>query len=355
MPPPPPLKDVLDALQQCVLPAAGPAALTLAAVLAVGRWRGAALGSAAAVVVAFLCANFTLTNLRADQPVPTWENTSRLLLWVPGPDAPGYQWLPRAALLLVGAGLLTRWLGLGLNRVLPDRVWWVANAVVWGPRVWALVAVSGWLVLGNAAADPKWAALRWELVGTMLLVWVAADGLARGPAVAVPGPAVGAEPPVPVNGLAWAGAGAEASVYLAATFFAGAAVLLYSHNAKFMELAVVLGAALFGIAVVTLVPGGEEGRRTLASGAIPAAVAFLPGLLLGTRPSHADNKVPALSFWLVTLAPVALGLFFIPRINRQNRWLLLALRAAIVLLPLLIAVLLAGQYEKLPYEEEAEW
>ena len=41
MPPLPPLKDTLEALQQCVLPGAGGAALVLAAFLCLGRWAGA--------------------------------------------------------------------------------------------------------------------------------------------------------------------------------------------------------------------------------------------------------------------------------------------------------------------------
>src|SRR5215204_3887025 len=99
------MKDVLDALQQCVLPGAGGAALVLALFLVFGRWS-AALGSAAAIVAAFMWGNFTLANLNFDDPKPTWSNTGRLLLWKPsewkgGDTAPGYMWLPRAALVLV--------------------------------------------------------------------------------------------------------------------------------------------------------------------------------------------------------------------------------------------------------------
>ena len=48
----------------------------VAAVLALAPGEG----SAVAVVVAFMCGNFTLANLSTEQPAPTWENTSRLLL-----------------------------------------------------------------------------------------------------------------------------------------------------------------------------------------------------------------------------------------------------------------------------------
>ncbi|MDY3559211.1 hypothetical protein R5W23_006429 [Gemmata sp. JC673] len=332
MPPPPPIKDVLDAISLCVLPGAGAAAVVTCAFLVVGRWRAAALGSAVAVVFAFMGGNFTLANLNTEQPAPTWENTSRLLPWQPGAEAPGYQWLARAALVLVVTGLLTRWLGLALARVLPERVWWLANVAVWWPRLWAIGIVSGWLVLGNAAADPQWAGLRWQLAGAAALVWLVLDGVSRG------------------------GASGELSAQLAAVFFAGSAVLLYSHNAKFMELAVVLGSAMFGIAVAVLTRQHlDDAPKALASGAVPAAALFLPGLLLGTRPSHAENKVPDLSFWLIALAPLVLAPFLIPRVSRQNRWVLIVLRTLLILTPLVIAVVLAGQHEKFPYEEEPEW
>ncbi len=327
MPPLPPLKDALEALQQCVLPGAGGAALVLAAFLCLGRWAGAT-GSAVAVAVAFMCGNFTLGNLTREDPLPTWENTSRLLLWKPAADAPGYQWFPRVALVLLVVGLVSRWLGLAASRVLPERRWG-ANVLVWAPRIAAVAAVSGWLVRGVAASKPEWASLRWELAVAMLLVWVVLDGLARG------------------------GASAEVAPYLTAIFFAGGVVLLYTHNAKFMELAVVIGSALFGIAVVSA--AANRGAKVDVSGAIPAAVVFLPGLILGTRPSHADNKVPAACFWLIALAPLLLAPFLAPRVSRQNRCLLLAARALLILVPLAVAVALAGQHEKFPFEIEDEW
>jgi hypothetical protein len=82
---------------------------------------------------------------------------------------------------------------------------------------------------------------------------------------------------------------------------------------------------------------------------------FLVGLVLGTWPSRVENKVPDVCFWLVALAPLLLAPFLVPRIARRNRWVLLALRVVLVLAPLVVAVLLAGQNEKFPYEEEPEW
>ncbi|QJW99763.1 hypothetical protein [Frigoriglobus tundricola] len=331
MPPLPPLKDFLEALQQCVMPGAGAAALVTALFLCAGRWA-AALGSAVAVVVAFMWGNFTLAHLADKDPQPTWENTSRLLLWKPGETDPGFQWLPRAALVLLVVGLLSRWLGTAMSRVLPEGRWWAANLLVWFPRVVAVVVVSAWLVLGHAASAPEWAHLRWELAALMLFMWLVLDGLAR------------------------EGLGGEVSAHLTAILYAASVVLLYSHNAKFMELAVLVGSAMFGTAVaVCAVPTATGAAKIAASGAIPAAVVFLPGLILGTRPAHDENKVPALCFWLIALTPLVLAPFLVPRISRRNHWLLIGLRVLLVLAPLAVAVLYAGQYEKFPFEEEPQW
>jgi hypothetical protein len=253
----------------------------------------------------------------------------------------------------MAVGLASRWVGLLAARGLHERYWWGPGVLVWLPRIAAAAVVSGWLVLGHAAQAPEWAALRWELAAATVLVWFVLDELAR------------------------KGLGAEVSAYLGAALFAGGLVLLYAHNAKFMELAVLMGSAMFGIAAATGVmkslpdqvpepvaeynPNPElyDARKPdaiprpelplAASGAIPAGVLFLTGLLLGTRPSHAENKVPAICFWLVALGPALLAPFLVPRLARQNRWLLLAGRVALALAPLVAAVLLAGKYETLAY------
>ena len=143
MPPLPPTKYVLEALQNDVLPAAGGGALVLCLFLLLGRWAGA-LGSAAAIAVAFLWSNFTLTLLKFDEK-PTWDNTARLLPWKPGENAPGWHWLPLAALLLVVVGLLSRWIGIAARRTLPDRL--TSIAVVSSPVSPNAAGQAGGLVL----------------------------------------------------------------------------------------------------------------------------------------------------------------------------------------------------------------
>lgn len=306
----PPVKDILDALRLSVLPAAGGAALVVGLFAVLGRWAGAA-GSAAAVVAGFAWGNYTFGAL-------SWEATGRLVPWMSDGPHPAWHWLPRAAVVLVVVGLFSRWVGLLAALRLPDHRRWGAGLLVWAARVAAVAVVSVWLVSGpEGEKDPL---LRPALAATMLLSWVALDGTAR------------------------AAAGGQAAAYLAATLLAAGTVLLYAHSARFMELGVVAGCALFGVAVAA------AAAKTDASGAVPAGVAFLPSLLLNGR-LLTDSAVPPASFWLVGLAPLALVPFLVPAVARQNRWLLLSLRTAFILAPLVTAVALAAAAEKLAFEE----
>jgi hypothetical protein len=288
--------------------------------LLLGRWSGA-LGSATAVVVAFVWANFTLAFLKFDEK-PTWENTARLIPWKTQENAPGWHYLPRAALVLVVVGLVSRWLGLLAIRYLPERRWWGANLLVWAPRLAAVIAVSAWLKAGNAASAPEWEWLRLQLILSMFFIWIALDGVARDEA------------------------GAEVAAYQSVMFLVAAVMLLYTHNARQMEVAVILSCAMFGIAVVAALGGCDT------SGAIPAVVAFLPGLILGTRPSMAAHNVPPLSLWLVALGPLVLLPFLILAQTERRGWAVRLVRAGLVLAPLVTAIMLAAQHEKLVFEEE---
>jgi hypothetical protein len=348
MPPLPPLKDILEVFQLTVLPAASGAALVMCAFLGLARvlaglgsvvgsvipyfrsdsrfdstdrptfgQRVAPIASAAAIAFAFLWANFTLTNLKGpDQP--TWANTTRLVPWVPEANAPGWHWLPRAGLLMVVVGVLSRWLGLITSYFLPER-WWVANIVVWAPRIATVVIVSGWLTSGKANENVQWL---WPAVAAaMLVIWVPLDGLANDEK------------------------GAESAGYLFAIFIVAAVVLLYAHSARFTELAVIISSGLFGVALIACMSNSD------VSGAIPAGVAFLPGLLIAAGPSLAENKVPAASFWLIALAPVLLIPFLHPSLAAKESVAFRVLRFVLIVVPLVVAVVLASQHEKLAFDE----
>jgi hypothetical protein len=316
----PPTKYILETLQVDVLPAAGGAALVLCLFLLLGRWSGA-LGSAAAIVVAFLAANFTLADLKGDDK-PTWENTGRLISWKPAESAPGWQALPRAALLMVVVGLLSRWIGLLAARYLPERYWWGARLFVWAPRLAAVIVASGWLAAGPAASKPEWEWLRLQLILSIFAVWIALDGVAR------------------------EDAGAEVAGYQFVIFLVAAAILLYTSNAKLMDVAIILGCGMFGIAVVATLGGCDT------SGAVPAGAAFLPGLIFGTRPSWDAHHVPPLALWLVALAPLVLLPFLLPAVAQKKGWILRVVRALLILAPLIAAIVLASQYEKLEFKED---
>ena len=317
----PPLKYVLEALQSDVLPAAGGAAIVLCLFLFLGRWAGA-LGSALAVVVAFLSSNFTLANLKDDKP--TWENVHRLIPFKPGEEPPGWHWLPCAALILIVVGLVSRWIGMLAARSLPERQWWGANLLVWAPRIAAVILVSGWISSGKAASEPDWKYLQYQLAGAMFVIWVALDGVARNEA------------------------GAEVAAYLAAMFLVAVAIFLYASFPSSVEVSLILCCAMFGIAVVSGLGGSD------ASGAIPAGVAFLPGLLLGVRPSLSENQVPVICFWLVAAAPAALLPFLIPTQSEKNTWFLRISRAVLVLAPLVAAMILltGAHHQKMPFSDE---
>ncbi|MBX9624930.1 MAG: hypothetical protein K2X82_14080 [Gemmataceae bacterium] len=312
MPPLPPADQVLPVLKQAVLPAAGGAAFVCLLFLCLGRWA-AALGAAAGVVVGFVWANYTFEKL-------DWAGTGRLVPWRPWDDVPPNQtaWrgLATAGLLLVLAGLVSRWVGLLVGRITSDRYWWVVSLVVWLPRAVAVGVASGWLV-PKSAADLPW--VPYALPALMLLSWAAWDGLAR----STPG--------------------GEAAAYQAAACTAAGAVLLYDSWASAMELAVVVGSALAGVAIVARV------ARADCSGAVPAGVAALPVLMLAGRLGIDEPKLPVACYWLVALAPLALLPFLVPKLSRQTGWLTRVGRAALVLAPLAVAVVLAAQFGELPF------
>jgi len=302
----PPTALVLETLGQFALPAAGGAALVYVLFLALGRWA-AALGSAAAIIVGYAAANFTFAALE-------WEGTFRLIPWRPN-ELSTWHSLPRAALALTGAGLLTRWLGLLAARYVPERRWWIPNLLVWLPR-WVAVLIAGsWLIPAPLAQDYLW--IKPALAAAMLFSWIAVDGAARG------------------------GASADAMLGMAAAFFAAAIVIVFAHFSLFMNVALALSAALVGVGLAS------HAAKADASGAVPAAIGFLPGLMLNAR-YQTESLVPVASFWLVALAPLAWLPLSHPWIARQNRCLLGIARWVLLIIPLAIAVALAMKYESLP-------
>jgi hypothetical protein len=332
----PPTDQVLNVLSQSVLPALGGAAVVYCLFAAAGRWA-TALGSAAAVVFAFAWANYAFPWLfaREDAPRPDLWGTGRLIPWKPDDPARAWMWLPKAALVLVVVGLVSRWIGLIAHQFLTQpveltpfdpptrkgRYWWGASLLMWAPRVAAVLLVSGWVISERVSSEQIW--LRPIFVTAVLLNWVALDGVAR------------------------AGSGAQVAAYLWALLTAGGTVMLYAHSIQFMEPAVVLGFAMLGIALAAASARGDT------SGAVPVGALFLPGLMLVGRASLVadSHKVPAVCFWLVALAPLALLPFCIPAVTRLPRWVVVPLRILLILIPAAVAVYLADRHETPAYTE----
>jgi hypothetical protein len=194
------------------------------------------------------------------------------------------------------------------------------SLIVWLPRWIAILVVGSWVVPAPWAQEYPW--IKPALGMVMLFSWIALDGAAR------------------------VGANGQAALSLAGAFFAASAVIIYAHSSLFMDIAVAMGFAMLGIAVVARV------GKVDARGAIPAGIGFLPALMLNARFYLSENLVPLAAFWLVGLAPLALLPFSIPRIARQNRWLLGIARLVLLLIPLVIAVALAMHFEELPPSDE---
>jgi hypothetical protein len=304
LPPLPPTPLILSTLQEYALPAAGGAALAFASFLAVSR-RLAMLGAAVAIAFGFAWANFQFGPFEEDGDKRLiWENCHRLIAWKPN-ERYAWHFLPRAALLLLIVGLVSRTLAY------PFRRGRVHPVLAWLPRAVAVFFAAGWVVPAPWAEEHSW--IRPALSAVMLFSWVAWEK--------------------------------TSAVAIAAAFFAAGGVAIYAHSQLFMNIALVLAFAFFGIAVVA------HAVKVDASGAIPAAVGFLPAFMLNVR-YQSESQVPLAAFWLVGLAPLAFLPTLVPRIARQPRWVVLPLKAMLILLPLAIAMVLALEYEQLPPEEE---
>lgn len=320
--PVPPTAELVDRVYHFALPAAGGAAFVVCLFAILGR-RAGSLGAAAAVVFAFLWANFDPSESlpeweRAAGTPFAWGKTGRLFPWTTSDDRPeAWHWLPRAALTLVVVGLLSRWLGLLAKRYVAETQWWVASLLVWLPRIGAVAAVAAWLVADRwVERHGPW--LVYVLATVMFVEWFVLDGIAR------------------------SRVGGRVAVCQAVIFLAASVLLVYHQWPKAAEFAIVLGCAMFGVAVAAGATKSDE------SGAVPAGVACLPGLLLAGWEQQ-NSQIPVTAFWLLALAPLALTPLAIPWLNRQNGWHARVTRAVFVLTPVTIALVLTALNQPSPF------
>ena len=290
-PPPPPLADVLDATQHIMLPAAGASAFVFAAVLLLGR-RFANLGAALAMVAGLLAGN--------------WEKVPMPAV----PTASAWTHLPLYALVLLSVGLLTQLVGDAVPRLR------LAN---WPTRALVLGFAADAVIPADPGLDrPQFYAL---FVAGSLALWFTFDRLAE------------------------CDSHAEVAATMGVTALLGGGVMLYAHSAKFLDMATTLGSALLGVAVVA------GSAKADARGAIPAFVGLLPGLLVSGR-ALTTSEVPAASFVLAAVAPLALVPWLVPNLSRRKGPWPRLIRAASVLALLVVALVLAGRVETLPWEQD---
>ena len=301
VPPPPPLADVLDALQHVMLPAAGASAFVFAAVLLLGR-RAANPTAALAVVAGLVAGNWEKVPMPAVLTASAWTH------------------LPPYTVFLLILGFVTQLLTDAADRFESLNSYRTGfTAAKWPTRAVMLALGAGPVIPAEPGFDrTQFYAL--FVVGSVAL-WFTLDRLAE------------------------CGFPAEVAALMGVTALLAGGVMLYAHSAKFLDMATILGSALLGVAVVA------GSAKADARGAIPAFVGLLPGLLVSGR-ALTTSEVPAASFLLAAVAPLALVPWLVPNLGRRQGPWPRVLRAASVLAVLVVALVLAGRVETLPWEQD---
>lgn len=282
----PPAKLVQEAVLNDVLPPFAAAAVVFAVVVGVFGRRLAGVGAVLA-----LAAGWAAGNARGE-----------VVPWVP--DGKRVEWVPWLAAAAAAAGLLTR-----VPR-LPAGVGWA---------VWSAVAAFAAVKLVPAEyVTGRW----WAVPAFVLLNAAVGFGLAA---------------------LSRRDPGAGVPVFAAVALFAASGVLIHAHSARLMESATIAGAALFGIAAVALFGKADAGA------AMPAVAVFLSGLLLiGHYETY--SEVPAVSFALPAVAPLAAAAVLVPPLTRLGGLRLRLLQFTLVLVPLAVALWRAEAAEPMDFE-----
>jgi hypothetical protein len=324
----PPRQEVFDALKYAVAPAAGAAVVVFGGLSLVswltfrGRsfeWRRLTPVAAALSVGAALAAgNYAMGQ---DRPFP----------WAPAGKPWHWAWWGFG--LAVAAEVVARvpGVGVGVGHLLRGTAAGVIAAFVVPAAV--APAPGAPSAVHADAEDPAVLAaqqqLRWLIPAFALAVaaqWAVVDSVGR------------------------RAPGGSAAAAVAVACWGAAVVLLHAESLGFLNVATFLFAGLAAVAVLAWVSGADGGAA--------AAVATVPLVVLLLLGKHLrDSKVPDSSFLLVGFAPLALGLFLLPGLNRLSTWRLgTVLKVLVVLIPVALAVYRA--MEAAPYSfgpKEEEW
>ena len=235
--------------------------------------------------------------------VGNWQR--ELFPWHPEKQ---WEWLPRIAAGVMLVGFVGR-----LPQV-PRLDRWTLYAVASVVAAWMLTPT-------DVQATTPWAV--WLFGGTFFVEWVVLDALAE----AAPGGAV--------------------AMGVALLLFASGSVVFCAGWGSVSEAAIRMGCGFAGLVLVAW------WFRVDIGAAVPAGIVFVMGLLFAGY-NNLESNVPLTSFLLPALAPLA-GVLLLPLLflseSRRRSFLLQALFLVLILVPVIVAVVLAVRAEPPSFDE----
>jgi hypothetical protein len=219
----------------------------------------------------------------------------------------------------------------------------LTKRVEWIPALAAAGAVAG--ALGRLPRGAGWQVAAWAAVLALGVAKVCPAKFLKEPWWAVPAGAalVSAAGLVPAA-LSRRNPGAGVPFAVALCLFAAGGVALHAHAALLMDVAVVAGSALLGLALVCLFV------RVDVTGGLAGASVVLGGVLLSAYYEADDEcKVPGSSYLIPSLAPLALAVAYLPAVHRLSGWKL-RLAQLLPIVVLLAYAIWAATAEKLDFE-----
>jgi hypothetical protein len=306
MPTPAQLEMMLGDLRYMALPAFIMATVVMAAFVWIGGVKQSEAGAALALMagaVFGLAVRDVGPLLVAGESETPWSPLPHILTLSPGESA--WNRLPWVVLAALGVGHLAR---------LRDN----HSGDGWLLRGGAAIGIAWWLLPDRAREETVWLAPAFAAV--IWTQWVLLDYLAQRP-----------------GSISVAGC-------LVVTLLTGGTVLLYAAAKSLTDPMIVLAFALLGVAIIAQLRGVEVG------GAMSALAVAIPGLMLMGQLT--TERVEWQAFALTAAAPFTLVLT-LPFVQGP-KWRLHLFRVALVLAPLVLAILIARTAGPLPTGEEWE-
>jgi hypothetical protein len=300
MPPPPPLDEVLLALRDVMLPAAGVAAFVVAAVLLLGRWA-AHLATALGMLAGLAFVN--------------WSKS--FLPW--SPEKTGWEYFFQVAWFVSLAGVVLTSLESLFEKYGHEKWHLRVEILAWLVRVGVVFVACRWCLPSALVSEKSW--LLPTIVSVVVVQWHIVDRLMR------------------------RGQSGELLFLFSAIYTLGGGVLLYGHSARFMDIAAVIGLSSFGVAVVV------QATNIEARGAAPLLVMLLAPLWQAGHYANSMDDIPYHAYALVALAPLGLLLWWPEFFDHRAKWLSRVLRSVVVIGLVLAGLIIAGQHGQLPWEE----